>query len=121
MAKRKHIPLAEKLAASLACLLPQDARDNLRAKRVSAKQVISLFEFHHIVFHAIDGSDKWHNLHPMQKAQHRERSGKDTSTIIHIGRLEENWKQFTANMTKKRKKKPPSRWPKKSFQPRRQR
>lgn len=118
--KRRYIPLAEKLAAALACLLPQDQRDDLRSRKVTAKQVVSFFEFHHIAFHAIGGSDKWYNLHPMEKAPHRERSKSDTSVVSKVRRVDETWSKFTASLAKGRK--PPkkkSRWQSRPFQPRR--
>lgn len=120
MSKRNHIPLIEKLAASLCCFLPQEQRDDLRNRKVTAKQIVSLFEFHHVVFHAHEGSDRWHNLHPMQKAAHRERSRGDTSTVAKVKRIDKQWSKFTAAMAKGRKpKKAKSKWPKQKFPTRR--
>jgi len=118
--KRSHVPLMEKLAASLVCLLSQDNRDDLRSRKVTAKQVVSLFEFDHIVLHCLGGSDKWFNLHPTEKAPHREKSKKDTSIAAKVKRADETWSKFTAAMAKGRK--PPkkkSRWQSRPFQPRR--
>ena len=88
--KRKHIPLKTKLAAALACLLPQSERDSARADKVKAEHILSWFEFHHIVFHAHDGSDEWWNLHPLVMDLHRKRSKgprSDTSVIAKVKRL----------------------------------
>ena len=118
--KRKSLTLTDKLAATLACLLPPEQRNDLRERKVDAKQVIALFEFHHIVFHAIDGDDAWHNLHPMQKKDHRVRSKSDTSVVAKVRRNEAKWQEFTAAINKGRK--PPkkkSKWGARPFQKRR--
>jgi hypothetical protein len=73
--KRKAISLKTKLAAALACLLPQDERDRLRAKG-SEDDVISLFHFDHIIPHADNGSDCWFNLDPLLVDAHREKTAK---------------------------------------------
>lgn len=87
--KRKHVNLTQKLAATLACLMPQAERDVLRAARAPAEVVLARFQFHHVVYHAppFNGSDKWWNLHPMPNKAHRERSGRDTSAIAKVKRL----------------------------------
>ena len=46
--KRKPIRKDEYLAAALACLLPQEQRDELRRARVPAQDVIRLFSPDHI-------------------------------------------------------------------------
>lgn len=76
MSKRKAIPLKTKLAAALACLLPQSQRDELRANRVSPEMVISLFRHDHITPHADGGSDEWWNIDPLQTAVHEEKTAK---------------------------------------------
>jgi hypothetical protein len=50
--KRKKPPLAESLAAARVMLLPQEVRDDLRARRVPAKVVNSMFTDDHIDLHA---------------------------------------------------------------------
>jgi hypothetical protein len=84
---RKHIALPEKLAAALSMLLPQADRDVLRDLKVPAKQVIALFQFDHAILHARGGSDRWHNLTPLLKAPHREKSRRDTSIVAKVKRL----------------------------------
>lgn len=86
---RAYIPLTERLAAALACLLPQEQRDDLRARRVPARVVVALFEVDHLVLHAppFNGSDKWHNLDPKLKAPHREKSRRDTIIVAKTKRL----------------------------------
>lgn len=118
--KRKGLTLTDKLAATLACLLPAEQRDDLRKRRLPAKVLLSLFEFHHIQFHSLDGSDDWYNLHPMQKEDHRVRSKSDTSVVAKIRHQEAKWSEFTAAMSKGRK--PPkkkSKWQSRPFQTRR--
>jgi hypothetical protein len=85
--KRKYIPLTERLAAALACLLPQAQRDDLRARKVPAKAVIGLFDQDHIVLHAFDGSDRWHNLDPKIRAPHRIKSAGDTAIVAKVKRI----------------------------------
>jgi hypothetical protein len=76
MTKRPYVPLPERLAATLACLLPQEQRDDLRRRKVKAKAVLALFHFDHIVFHAHDGPASWWNLDPKLVAAHREKTAK---------------------------------------------
>lgn len=90
--KRKYISLKERLAATLACLLPQSERDRMRRGQLRTEYILSLFEFHHVVPHAppFNGSDKWWNLHPMDKDEHRARSKglrSDTSVVAKVKRL----------------------------------
>ncbi len=85
--KRDYIRKDEKLAAALACLLPQEQGDDLRARKVSAAEVIARFEIHHIIFHAIGGTDAWWNLDPKIRAIHREKSRRDTSIVAKVRRL----------------------------------
>ncbi len=76
MTKRSYVPLPERLAATLACLLPQEQRDDLRRRKVTAEAVLALFHFDHIVFHAHGGAAKWWNLDPKLVAVHREKTAK---------------------------------------------
>lgn len=87
--KRKHIPLKTKLAAALACLLPPGRRDELRRYRAKADDVLSLFEWDHIVLHAppFNGSDAWWNMDPKHVAEHRKKSRRDTSIVAKVKRL----------------------------------
>lgn len=86
---RKHISLTERLAAALACLLPQDQRDDLRARKVTAKTVLALFEMDHIVLFALGGSDHWSNIDPKLRAPHREKSRRDTSIVAKVKRIKQ--------------------------------
>ncbi len=76
MTKRPYVPLPERLAATLACLLPQEQRDDLRRRKVKANAVLALFHFDHVIFHAHGGSAKWWNLDPKLVAVHREKTAK---------------------------------------------
>ena len=114
--KRKHIGLREKLAATLACLLPQDQRDDLRSRRVPASSVLALFHFDHIVLHSFGGRDTWDNLDPKIVKAHIEKSKIDTGIAAKAKRIDEKWVPFMAAMAKGRKPpKRPSRWPKRKF------
>src|SRR5258705_12313591 len=90
MRKRKAVKSKDKLASALAMLLPQSERDRMRRGQLRAEYSLSLFEFHHIVFHAHGGSDDWWNLHPMEKDEHRARSKglrSDTSVVAKVKRV----------------------------------
>src|ERR1700730_3303621 len=82
--KRSYIPFPERLAAALACLLPAEQRDDLRARKVPAEEVLALFNFDHIVLHAFDGEDRWSNLDPKLVAPHREKSRHDTAIVAKV-------------------------------------
>jgi hypothetical protein len=111
--KRKHIPLAEKLAATLACLLSQQERDAMRERKTTAAAVIRLFEFDHLVLHAMGGCDAWHNLDPKQVAHHRAKSRRDTGIAAKAKRIDRKWHEFMAAVAAGRKPPPrKSRWPK---------
>lgn len=79
--------MKQRLAAALACLLPPMRRDELRRLHAKAEDVLSLFEFDHVVLHAHDGSDEWWNLDPKHVAAHREKSRRDTSIVAKVKRL----------------------------------
>lgn len=85
--KRAHIPYPERLAAALACLLPAAQRDELRRRRVPAKDVIALFHDDHIVLHAFGGADEWWNIDPKLVATHREKSRGDTAIVAKAVRV----------------------------------
>ncbi len=92
--KRAYIPLTERLAAALACLLTIDQRDDLRRRKVPAKMVLQFFEWDHLHLHAQGGSDAWHNLDPRQVAQHRTKSRRDTSIVAKSKRLAKEHEEF---------------------------
>lgn len=111
--KRDYVRLPEKLAATLVCLLPQELRDDLRNRKIPASEVIALFNFDHIVLHAIGGSDEWHNLDPKLVQPHREKSKQDTAIVAKAKRIDKKWLPFVTAMASGEK--PPkriSRWPK---------
>jgi len=85
---RKRIPLVEKLAAALACLLPEQERGALRTvSMISAAEVLKRFEWHHIVPYAWGGADKWWNLHPMPKQEHKEQTKRDLKAMAKSNRI----------------------------------
>ena len=114
---RKHIPLSEKLAATLACLLTQEHRDSLRGRKASASEVLSLFHFDHIELHAFNGSDSWFNLDPKLVNLHREKSKADTSIVAKIRRIDKKWSEFmTKTTTKPKKLEKKYKWPKRKLE-----
>lgn len=117
--KRAYVPLPEKLAATLACLLPQEQRDDLRSRKVPASEVLSLFHFDHIVLHAFEGSDLWWNLDPKLVAPHQEKSKRDTAIVAKAKRIDKKWTEFTSSvLSPKSTTKSSHRWPTRKLQSR---
>ncbi len=92
--KRAYIPLTERLAAALACLLPDDVRNDLRRRRKRALAVITLFDMDHIVLHSQGGLDLWWNLDPKLREEHRTKSRRDTSIVAKSKRLAKEHEEF---------------------------
>lgn len=115
--KRAYIPLPEKLAAALACLLPQEHRDDLRGRKVPSSEVLSLFQFDHIALHALGGEDFWFNLDPRLVASHKEKSKRDTSIVAKAKRIDKKWTEFTQGVVSKPKKHR-KQWPSRKLQSR---
>ena len=111
---RKYVAIREKWAAALSMLLPQGLRDELRAKQVPAKTVISMFDQDHVVLHAFDGPDRWWNFTPMLRAAHREKSRRDTSIVAKSDRLKAEHEDFRRRVLApvKRPRRNNSQWPK---------
>jgi hypothetical protein len=111
---RKAIAMRELAAMFASMLLPEAERTALREAKAPAKRVVALFEPHHIVFHAIGGSDRWHNLEPLRKAEHAERTPADISAVAKVRRMERKHKDFVNRIlaADKKPREQPSRWPK---------
>lgn len=110
--KRDYIPMRERLAAALALALPQELRDLYREKKVPAAVILAQFEFDHVALHAQGGSDAWHNLDPLLKPAHREKSRRDTSIVAKGKRIEPAWREFTRTvLAVKKRKRRKSKWP----------
>lgn len=123
MASRAYIPYPTRLAAALACLLPQADRDALRVARVSADDVISLFDVHHVKFYALDTDNHWSNLHPMLRAEHKARTRKDIGTVAKVKRLSRVTDEASRRLLGKKpgqSARPVSKWPKRKMQSRNQ-
>jgi hypothetical protein len=110
---RKYVAMREKWAAALSMLLPQAVRDELRERRATAKEVISLFDQDHVVLFAFSGADKWWNFTPMLRAPHREKSRRDTAIVAKVRRLSANEEDFRRRMLKPNKPRVTrdGRWP----------
>ena len=85
--KRKHISLTTKLAASLSLLLPQEVLNEARRRKLSAEEILAVFDFDHIQLHSLGGSDEWWNLHPLLRAAHRLKSRGDTTIAAKVKRV----------------------------------
>lgn len=110
---RKYIPLREQLAAALSMLLPQAQRDELRAAKVPAQRVISLFSPDHGILHAMGGADVWWNLTPMLRAPHKDKSRRDTSIVAKVKRVSAAHEDFRRRVltVEKQPRDQRSRWP----------
>lgn len=85
---RKHIALRELLAAALSQMLPQAERDELRAAKVPAKQIISLFTPDHVHLHALGGVDAWHNITMTRRGPElKAKDNRDTSIVAKSDRI----------------------------------
>ncbi len=112
---RKEPTLKDRLAAALREIagIPMD-----HARLMSAEQIISLFQFHHIEYHATDGSDEHWNLDPLLIAPHRKRTAEiDIPQIAKTRRLSAKQEEFCKRMLTPRDERPPrqSRWGKRPF------
>lgn len=93
--KRKYIPYNQRLAAALACLIPQMRRDELRHDHATAKYVISLFTFDHLHLHSLNGSDKWWNLDPKIRGPELNlKNASDTTLAAKVKRLKDDHEDF---------------------------
>jgi hypothetical protein len=120
---RDYIPLTERLAAALACLIPPIRRDELRRERATAKYIISLFTYDHIHLHSLGGSDHWYNLDPRLRGPAlKAKDSADTTRVAKVRRLEAEFQDFRRRVLgvhKKRKAAP--RWPKRKIRNRKDR
>jgi hypothetical protein len=121
--KRHGICLSVKLAACLLEILRLKGKpiDMARAKTMSAQEIISLFDFNHIVLHANGGpADPW-NLEPLLRAEHRERTARiDIPAAAKARRIESKHQAFREQILRKtlpsnEGEKPKRPWPKRSF------
>ncbi|PYF04980.1 hypothetical protein BJ122_102206 [Rhodopseudomonas faecalis] len=110
MANRRHIPLKIKLAAALLQMKRPDDAGRLvpviphdEAKRLTADQIVSRFEFNHYpIPHAAGGPDEPWNLDPMPKADHRERTAKiDIPAIAKTKRVAKAQEEFRRRLLAK--------------------
>ena len=89
---RKKPTMEEKLASAL---LQGKAIDHDAAKAMSAKQINALFDFDHVVYHAIGGTNHPSNLVPRLRAEHRAKTAKiDIPAIAKGKRLEKDQHAF---------------------------
>lgn len=110
MTARAYIPLKEKLAAVLATMLRDDGTGKLvpaipyaDRKRMTADQVLSLFQWHHYPIRKVDnGPDVHWNLEPHFIRPHREITAKvDVPQIRKGDRLRDSLAAFNARIAAK--------------------
>lgn len=113
---RRHISLEQKLAAAIRELfqIPHE-----HAKLMTADQMLSLVEWHHIEYHATEGSDEHWNLDPMTIKGHKARTAKiDLPQIAKTKRITKAHEEFRRTILTPRDERLPkqSRWGKRRFQ-----
>lgn len=100
---RKHISIKTKLAAALCQMLRPDEAGNLvpiiphdEARKMTAEQVISRFEWnHHPIPHAFGGPSEHWNLDPEPKEHHRKITAEvDIPRIAKAKRISKSQEQF---------------------------
>lgn len=108
MSDRKHISLKVKLAAALLKLghVPFS-----QAQRMTADQIIALYDFnHHPIPHAQGGPDEPWNLDPMLRPEHREVTAKkDIPQISKTKRISKEHEAFRQRLLTPRDERPPKR------------
>lgn len=115
MTRRAHIGWKTKYAAALLKLgdVPYE-----HAKEMHQDQIISLYDVHHNIRHALGGGIHFSNLEPMLRAPHRAISRKDNTTIAHVKQLNRDHEDFRRLILEKEPGKPrerSSRWPSRPF------
>lgn len=121
MAKRGYISLKAKLAAALRELAKIP---HAHAEQMTEDMVLSLFDWHHIVYHADSANDEHYNLEPMLIRAHRERTAKiDVPQIAKTKRITRAQEEFRRTLLTPRDQRPPkvSRWGSRPFQKREKR
>jgi hypothetical protein len=114
MSKRAHINLTTKLASALLALGHVPYSD---AKKMTAAQIISLYQFHHNIKHGVDVVDEFWNLEPLMIAPHRKRSPADSATVKKVIRNETAHADFCRRVLPKApgSVRRPARWPKRKM------
>lgn len=112
---RKEPTLTAKLAAALRELfqIPHE-----HAKLMTDEQVLSLFQWHHIEYHATGGSAEHWNLDPLTIRGHRARTAKiDVPQIAKTRRISRENEAFRARMLMPRADREPkkSKWASRPF------
>lgn len=117
---RKHITLKAKLAAALREIAQIPVA---HAKLMTEDQVLSLFEWHHIVYHVDSADDGHYNLEPFLIRAHRERTAKiDVPQIAKTKRISKAQVEFRQRLLTPKPDRPAkqsSRWGSRPFPKRR--
>lgn len=119
--KRGHISYKTKLAAALRELAQIP---HAHAKLMTADNIISLFQFHHIEYHADSANDAHYNLDPTLIRAHRKRTAKiDVPQIAKTKRISVAQAEFRQRLLTPRDERPKkqSRWGSRPFQTREKR
>jgi hypothetical protein len=118
---RAHIPLIELLASALADKLPQKERDDLRARKVPAGDIVRMFTPDHVTLHCWNGSDAWWNLDMRRRgADLDKKDAADTSRAAKADRLADAMADFRRRLLAKAagEPRPVTKWPKRKLQSR---
>lgn len=105
--KRSHIRASEKIACALAELLPAEVRNELRKRKAPADEILSMFEWHHVIKHEDGGPDLWWNLSPLRPEPHKKetkRQAREKAQSDRYRRLEETGTKRTPAQQRKHQK-----------------
>lgn len=87
MTKGRYIPSKQRLAVFASMMLPEAERNELRRRKASAEEVISRFDLHHVVYFTWTKNNRWWNLDPQLKADHKQRTQTDIGIIAKSKRI----------------------------------
>lgn len=102
------------LASVLADRLSRIERDDLRKRRVPAREIVRMFTADHVALHSFGGADKWWNLTMARRGPElKAKDANDTRVWGKAQRIDHKWNTFMRAVMNGRK--PParqSRWSK---------
>lgn len=84
----RYIPGKQREAAFASMMLPKAERDELRAREALAEEVLSRFELHHVVYFSWSKNNRWWNLDPQLKADHKQHTKTDIGIIAKSKRIQ---------------------------------
>lgn len=97
-ASGRYIPAQQRMAAFASMLLPEAERNELRKRKACAGEVLERFEMHHVIYHAWTKENRWWNLDPQLKADHKRRTKIDIAIIGKAKRIQRKQAKHKAKL-----------------------